>query len=93
MSTSIFSVIKTSSSKRFHSYVLNVNAKYKPNIFKEYDSYYSNENINPKIDYFWSNEFLVLYYIWIHNCIKNKYISIRNPFTNTIIETNRYFMY
>jgi hypothetical protein len=93
MSTSIFSVIKTSSSKRFHSYVLNVNAKYKPNIFKEYDSYYSNENIKPKIDYFWSNEFLVLYYIWIHNCIKNKYISIRNPFTNTIIETNRYFMY
>jgi hypothetical protein len=88
---SIYNIIKTKSNKNFHNYVLNIENVNSPIIFKEYDYIYSTKKFTCGYD--WSNEFFLLYFIWIQNSIKNKSISIRNPFNNKVITTDRYFLY
>ena len=88
---SIYNIIKTKSNKQFHNFVLNIGNVNAPVIFKEYDTIYSKKKYTS--DYSWSNEFFLLYFIWIQNSLNNKSISIRNPFNNKVISTDRYFIY
>jgi hypothetical protein len=86
-----YNIIKTESHKRFHDYVLNLSNKNSSLLFEEYDNHYSKNKISNDY-YFWSNDFLKSYFIWFIDSIKKKSISIRNPFNNTVINTDRYFL-